>query len=116
MAVSSLHVLRQGPMLATLGKTAIRALKQQVLPRSNASSIAPIATPGPESMRTFSPPSSRLLDAFVEHLGGDVRAYRDIVPAHFFPQWSMPVASNVLAPLPYPIARVLNAGDRKSVV
>jgi len=112
MAVSSLHVLRQGPMLVTLGKTAVRALLQQVLP---ARPITPVATPGPETMRSFPPPSRRLLDAFVTYLGGDVDAYRDIVPPHFFPQWSLPVAANVTANLPYPIARVLNAGVRLQI-
>jgi len=101
-------------MLVTLGKTAVRALKQQVLP-ARRSSMVPVATPGPESMRSFPPPARRLLDAFVTYLGGDVRAYQDSVPPHFFPQWSLPVAANVTAPLPYPIARVLNAGVRLQI-
>jgi acyl dehydratase len=34
------------------------------------------------------------------------------VPAHFFPQWGFPLAARALAGLPYPLARVVNAGCR----
>ncbi|MET0389350.1 MAG: MaoC/PaaZ C-terminal domain-containing protein [Polyangiales bacterium] len=113
MHVSSRHVLQQGPMLATLGKTAARAFAQRVLPPSQGSNK--LVTPGPELTRTFAPLSSELLDAFVAHLGGDPRAYRGVVPPHFFPHWAMPVAAETLRDLPYPILRVLNAGCRMQI-
>jgi acyl dehydratase len=112
MHVSSRHVLRQGPMLATLGKTAVRALTQRVRPARNSIRFV---TPGPEITRTYAPLDSSLLDEYVTHVGGDARAYRGIVPPHYFPHWAMPVAAETLAPLPYPIMRVLNAGCRMQI-
>ncbi|MET0387364.1 MAG: MaoC/PaaZ C-terminal domain-containing protein [Polyangiales bacterium] len=99
-------------MLATLGKTAARALAQRVLPPR---ATTQLITPGPEITRRFAPLSSDLLDAFVTHLGGDPRAYRGVVPPHFFPHWAMPVAAEALKGLPYPILRVLNAGCRMQI-
>lgn len=113
MHVSSRHVLRQGPMLATLGKTAARALSQSL--RKGANGTSSVVTPGPEFRRTFAPLPDDLLDQYIAHVGGDPRAYKGIVPPHFFPQWSMPVAADALAALPYPILRVLNAGCRMQV-
>jgi acyl dehydratase len=111
MHVSSRHVLRQGPMLATLGRTAARALGQRI--RSGKSST--LVTPGAELTRTFAPLSSDLLDQYVKHIGGDPRAYRGLVPPHFFPHWALPVAAETLRGVPYPILRVLNAGCRMQV-
>jgi hypothetical protein len=98
-------------MLATLGKTAARALGQRI--RSGKSST--LITPGAEIKRTFSPLSSDLLDEYVKYVGGDPRAYRGIVPPHFFPHWALPVAAETLRDVPYPILRVLNAGCRMQV-
>lgn len=109
--VSSRYVLQQGPMLSTLGKTAARALAQRVLPRKPRAVI----TPGHELKRNFAPISSALLDAYVAHVGGDPRAYRELVPPHFFPHWAMPVAAETFKSLPYPILRVVNAGCRMQV-
>ena len=111
MHVSSRHVLRQGPMLAMLGKTAARAFAQRM--RKGPSSQ--VVTPGPEFQRSFAPLPDDLLDQYIAHVGGDPRAYRGVVPPHFFPQWAMPVAADALAALPYPILRVLNAGCRMQV-
>lgn len=111
MHVSSRHVLRQGPMLAMLGKTAARALAQRV----KTAPASQVVIPGPEFRRDFAPLPDDLLDQYVAHVGGDPRAYRGVVPPHFFPQWAMPVAADALADLPYPILRVLNAGCRMQV-
>lgn len=100
-------------MLATLGKTAARAFAQSV--NKNKSAAATVVTPGPEFRRTFAPLADDLLDQYIAHVGGDPRAYRGVVPSHFFPHWAMPVASEALAALPYPILRVLNAGCRMQV-
>jgi hypothetical protein len=95
-------------MLATLGKTAARALAQ----RLHNGKAAALTTPGPTITRTFAPISSRLLDEYVAFCGGDPRAYKGIVPPHFFPHWAMPVAAETIRGVPYPILRVLNAGCR----
>ncbi|HKU41398.1 MAG TPA: MaoC/PaaZ C-terminal domain-containing protein [Polyangiales bacterium] len=111
MPVSSRYVLQQGPMLATLGKTAAIALTQRMRRKRNGTPHAP----SPEVARNVAPPSPQLMDAFVRHLGGEPRAYRDIVPPHLFPQWVLPVAAETLAGISYPLLRVLNAGCRMQI-
>jgi acyl dehydratase len=112
MPVSSRYVLQQGPMLATLGKTAALAFAQRIAPKRT---HTPPITPSPAVMRSFAAPPPELLDAYVRHLGGDPKAYRDSVPPHFFPHWAIPVAAETLTGLPYPILRVINAGCRMQV-
>lgn len=112
MAVSSRYVLQQGPMLATLGKTAVRALTQRF---GGARPSGEFIVPSPEVTRRFAPMSSDLLDAYAKHVGGDARAYKSTVPPHFFPHWVMPVAAETLANVPYPMTRVLNGGCRMQV-
>lgn len=98
-------------MLATLGKTAARALGQRL--RSGKGST--LITPGPEIARTFAPISSALIDEYVAHVGGDPRAYRGVVPPHLFSHWVLPVAAETLRDVNYPLLRVLNAGCRMQV-
>lgn len=111
MPVSSRYVLSQGPMLAALGKTAARALAQRLGKASKAHAQVPSA----EFTRTFAPPDGALLDAYLAHVGGDARAYKNTVPPHFFPHWAMPVAADTLTDVPYPITKVLNGGCRMQV-
>lgn len=111
MHVSTRHVFRQGPMLATLGKTAARAFAQRMRKGPSGTPV----TPGPELQRSYAPLPSDLLDHYVAHVGGDPRAYRGFVPPHFFPHWAIPVAADATAGLPYPILRVLNAGCRMQI-
>jgi hypothetical protein len=98
-------------MLATLGKTAARALAQRV----RSGKPATLVTPGPEITRIIAPISPALLDEYIAYLGGDPRAYRGIVPAHFFPHWALPLAAETLRDISYPIMKVLNAGCRMQV-
>jgi MaoC like domain len=112
MAVSSRYVLQQGPMLATLGKTAAWAIAQRIRPKRNG---AATHAPAPEIVRSIAPAAPELLDAFVRHLGGEPRAYRGIVPPHFFPHWALPVVGDTLAGISYPLLRILNAGCRMQV-
>jgi hypothetical protein len=113
MPVSSRYVLQQGPMLATLGKTAAMAFAQRVGSKKRASTPPP--TPSAEVTRSFAPMPPELLDAYVTHLGGDPKAYRGIVPPHFFPHWAMPVAAETFAGISYPLLRIVNAGCRMQV-
>jgi len=112
MPVSSRYVLQQGPMLATLGKTAAWAVAQRIRPKRNGASVH---APAPEVVRSIAPPAPALLDAFVRHLGGEARAYREIVPPHFFPHWALPVVGDTLAGISYPLLRILNAGCRMQI-
>ncbi|MCX4246945.1 MaoC family dehydratase [Paraliomyxa miuraensis] len=116
MAVSSKHVLQQGPVIATLASVAASAIRQQLDERLGR---APHGTtpqvPGPEITATIVPRPSELLRAYVRHVGGDPAAYRGQVPAHFFPQWGFPLASRTLQGLPYPLFKVLNGGCRLEI-
>jgi acyl dehydratase len=105
-SVSMRHVLEQGPMLRTLGGTAFSALTRRAV--GGAKPIVPSEWISAEVRA----PSSELVRAFVKNSGGDPSSYRDQLPPHLFPQWALPVASRVLAGLPYPLTRVLNAGCR----
>lgn len=112
MAVSTKHVLQQGPVIATLASVALSGLRQQ-LGRGPAPSMP--AVPGPEISATITPRPPPLLRAYIKHVGGDPSAYRGQVPAHFFPQWGFPMASRTLAGLPYPMFKVLNGGCRLEI-
>jgi len=101
-------------MLGTLGRTLIQALRQKNGNR-NTLTERPPETPGPELSRTVTPLPQDLIDAYIRHLGGEVRAYRGEVPPHLFPQWGMPLAARVIEPLPYPMIRVVNGGCRMSI-
>jgi acyl dehydratase len=110
MAASIRHVLRQGPMLATLGQTAVTAIIQSL--DKNALNKPALVAPTPEVVRVFPPHANDLLDDYIRHVGGDAKAYAKTVPPHFFPQWAMPVAAATLKDAPYPMTRVLNGGCR----
>jgi acyl dehydratase len=102
------HVFSQGPVLATLGRTAARALLSN---STSGPAILP-PTPGPEIVAVVPPRPGALMDDFVRHVGGEPSAYRTTVPPHMFPQWAFPVVSRALSGLPYPLVRVVNAGCR----
>jgi acyl dehydratase len=112
MAVSSKHVLQQGPVIATLASVAVSALRQRL---GHAEATAMPALPGPEFTTTVTPRPPELLRAYIRHVGGDPSAYRGQVPAHFFPQWGFPLATRTLQGLPYPLFRVLNGGCRLEI-
>jgi acyl dehydratase len=112
MAVSSKHVLAQGPVIATLASVAASALKQRM--GFGAPAGMP-ELPGPELTAVVQPRPPELLRAYIKHVGGDPTAYRGQVPPHFFPQWGFPLASRTLMGLPYPLFRVLNGGCRLEI-
>jgi acyl dehydratase len=112
MAVSSKHVLQQGPVIATLASVAASAIRQRM---GWATPAGTPELPGPELTTIVEPRPSELLRAYVKHVGGDPTAYRGQVPPHFFPQWGFPLASRTLQGLPYPLFKVLNGGCRLEV-
>jgi hypothetical protein len=113
MGVPSRHILQQGPVLAALGRTAFMAMKQR-LGAASAPTGAPL-TPGPEVYRSRPPLPRKLIDDYVEHVGGDRAAYRGEVPPHLFPQWCMPALARGLEGLPYPLLGAVNGGCRVRV-
>lgn len=106
VAVPYRHFLSQGPVIAALSRVAFAAA------RAPASGGALVATPGPWIEERIPPRSEELVRDFVRWGGGDPASYRGVVPAHFFPQWGFPLAARTLMGLPYPLARVVNAGCR----
>jgi acyl dehydratase len=112
MALPTKHVLSQGPVIASLGGTALAAILQRV--RKQAPS-GPPATPGPELTQTLPPRSPELVRDYVKHVGGDPSAYRGTIPAHFFPQWGFPLAAKTLRGISYPLEKVLNGGCRLEI-
>jgi acyl dehydratase len=64
-----------------------------------------------------SAPSPALVRAYARYLGISAGGPRQApsVPPHLFPQWTFPVAARALRHLPYPLARILNAGCRLEI-
>jgi hypothetical protein len=106
-SVSSRHILSQAPVIASLLRTALAA-------RGGGAHAATPVTPGPWIEAELPPRPEALVKDYIRHVGGEPSAYRGVVPAHFFPQWGFPLAARTLLGVPYPLARVLNAGCRLS--
>ncbi len=104
MGASIAHVLEQGPVIASMVRTGVLALKSQ---RSGGSMPA---IPGPELTATVPPRSQKLINDFVRHVGGSPSWYRGVVPPHLFPQWGFPLLARTLEGVPYDLLKVLNAG------
>ncbi len=105
MSISLRHVLSQGPVLGALARVALESL--------HAPKTGPAPkTPGPWIEAELPPRSADLLRDYVRHVGGDPSWYRGRVPASLFPQWGFPLAARTLEGVPYPLARVMNAGCR----
>jgi hypothetical protein len=105
MSLPLRQLLRQGPVLGAVGGALVGALW-----RGRARPEAPNELPGPAVRRTVAAPASDLIDEFVRRSGGDPASWHGLVPPHLFPHWAFPLAAAVLADLPYPLIRVLNAG------
>lgn len=103
------HILEHGPMLRALGATAIGALRG-----SHASTTKP-EIPGHWFETEVKAPSTDLVRAFVASTGGDQASYRGVLPPQMFPQWTLATASKALAGVPYPLARIVNAGCRLEI-
>ena len=109
MALPFKHLRHQLPVIASLGSTALHAL------RAPESAGAPPVVPGAEIVKTIAPRAPALVRDYVKHVGGDPGAYRGVLPPHLFPQWGFPLAAKTLEGLPYPLARVLNGGCRLEI-
>ena len=113
MAARAKHVLQQGPVLAALGKTALKALEQSI--RKPTGKGGPPPVPGPLFEATVAARPKDLVRDYVRAVGGDTGAYKRVVPPHMFPQWGFPLLSKTLAGLDYPMARVLNGGCNMTI-
>jgi acyl dehydratase len=100
------HVFHQGEVMAALARTAAAAAFQRA-----GDGKAP-ATPGPWLAADLATRPEGLVRDFIRHAGGDPSWYRGRLPPTLFPQWTFPLAARTLLGLPYPLARVMNAGCR----
>lgn len=107
MAISNRHILEQGRVLRTLAGVGLSSLVR----RPDLTAPRPV-TPGPWVHATLRPPSRALIRDYVTNSGGNPSSYEGHVPAHLFPQWGFPLAARAISKLPYPLARVMNAGCR----
>ncbi len=108
------HVRHQLPVMGALGRTIGRALVGSGLTAAGLKRDVekPIATPGPFLSASMGPVPAGLVSDYVRWGGGDPSRYLGAVPPHLFPHWSVPVLGRTLDALPYPLARILNAGCR----
>ena len=111
MRLPSAQIIHQGPVLATLGRAAFTALRQQLKPPAPGA----FTTPGPVFEATIAPRATSLLVEYQRHVCGDTKAYRGVVPPHLWPQWGFPLSAKTLAGAPYPLLKVLNGGGRLEV-
>lgn len=105
------HIVRQGPVIATLGHTAVAALQQKLHKKAGDTP----SVPGPTFHGVLPPRPPSLIHDYVRHVGGNPYAYLDTVPPHLWPQWGFPFAAKTLDGIPYPLLRVLNGGCRLEV-
>jgi len=106
------HLPRQLPVLASLGSA---LLARGRAPRGSDADSARAESSRAEVVRTIAPLAPTLVRDYVAHVGGDPAAYRSALPPHLFAHWGLPLAARCLAGLPYPLARVINAGCRLDV-
>ena len=108
------HLPRQRRVIAAVLDTAARSLWRA---RNGHAVRPPPALPGPELTDQVTAPSIALVRDYLRHLGAGADAYRHpaTVPPHLFPQWTFPIVARVLRDVPYPLARILNAGCRLEV-
>jgi acyl dehydratase len=95
------HVLEQGPGLAALARLTLSAVRRP---------SGPAAVPGPWVEARVPAPGAALVRDYVRESGGDPDAWGGELPPHLFAQFGLPVAMRVIAGLPYPAQRTLNAG------
>ncbi len=106
------HVFQQGPMVSTLGRLALTALRQRLQPPASGQ----VATaPGPTLTETVAPRDPALVADYIRWCKGDVSAWRGTLPPHFFAQWGFPLLARTLEGVPYPLANVLNGGCRLEI-
>jgi hypothetical protein len=102
-------------MIGTLGRVALEVIRQRILPPPAASDGAPPANPGPEFTETVAPSDPGLVRDYLRWCGGDVGAWKGMLPPHLFAQWGFPLLSRTLTGIRYPMARVLNGGCRLEI-
>ena len=105
MPVPNRFILHQAPVLAGLGRALVSSMLNRRRPQKGGATV-----PGPLLESTLAPRDKDLVRCYVRQMGGDPSAYKRTLPAHLFPQWGFPMATQALSVLDYPLQRTLNAG------
>lgn len=100
------HVRHQGRVARALGRVAVAAVKQQLTSKE----AAPLQVPGPVLSEEVPPRDPELVADYVRWAGGDPDTYGETLPPHLFSQWGFPLLGQTLTGIPYPLAKILNAG------
>jgi hypothetical protein len=108
MPVATKHVFAQRRVVGAL----VRAVALAAIKKPNGTLI----TPGPEIHLRVPPPGDELVKDFVRLVRGDPGAYKRSLPPHLFPQWAFPAVLRALEGVPYPFARIVNAGCTLSIL
>ncbi len=108
MSISSKYILQQGGVIAGMGRLALEALV-------GGEGKGEATYPGSLIERELAPRDPRLIKAYVRNVGGDPRAYKKHIPAHFFPQWGFVLATETLRGVPYSLLKAVNGGCRIEV-
>lgn len=74
-----------------------------------------VTAPGPVLTSVVPAPSPALVADFVRFCQGDPSVYREVLPPHLFPQWSLPMLLETAKQLPYPPLKVINVGFRLTI-
>ncbi|PRP90388.1 MaoC family dehydratase [Enhygromyxa salina] len=112
MPLPTKHIRSQGSVIASIGATALTALRRSV---TGAGPESLPELPSPELHQTLSPRPRELIRDYVRFCGGDPSSYKHTVPPHLWPQWGFPLAAKTLEQIPYPLFKVLNGGCRVEV-
>ena len=110
MGVSVKHIRHQWPVISALGKSAAEAARQWL-----GYPAPPPPLPGPLLRATVPARNADLVRSYIRHVGGEPRAYRGVLPPHFFPQWGFPLVTQTLSGIEYPLLKALNGGCRMTV-
>ncbi len=96
-------------MVRALGRTAISSMSSKKLKSKPATKLRE-----DDSWLELvqAPPSFSLIKAYLVHLGVDPSLYRNEIPPHLFPQWSLPLALAAMRVGQYPLLRSVNGGCR----
>ena len=96
------------PVIASFLRLGAGALAQRLRPAPTRTWILP----GPAVEQEVEPLPESLLRAYARHVGDTTTDVSQEVPFHLFPQWAFGATGTLLASMPYPLLRVMNAGCR----
>lgn len=103
MQASIANIRHQLPLLQAMGKILHKSLL-----KSDSGRIPELPTR--EAKETIPPRNRKLVEEFIDHVGGVARSYEGIVPFHMFPQWSLAAGAETYLQLPYNLSKIINLG------